>query len=119
MKLTNAAGGRQQAGFSIIKIILIVGIVSFLGQILVRSMPGWAQYSKIKVAIVALESSGDTDVDSVRKKFDARASIDSITAITGKDLDITTSETGPQIHYTYSYSVPLFGNASIVYDFSR
>lgn len=119
MKRSQQLGARRQAGFSMIKVMLIIAVVGFFGQIGIRSMPGWSQYSKLRVAVATLESSNETDVEEIRRKFDARAEIDNITVVTGKDLDISMSDGGPQIHYHFTTSVPLFGNAKIVYEFSN
>ena len=67
--------------------LLIVGImVAYAGVILAQVLPTYIEYMAVQKAVQ--KASDGTTVAEVRGTFDKAASIDNITTISGKDLDI-------------------------------
>ncbi len=56
---------------------------------------------------------GDT-VPAVRASFDRTASVDYITSITGKDLDVTKVNDKVVVRFAYDKEIPLFGPAYLL-----
>lgn len=106
-------------GASLKAFILLLFCIAGLIAATLPSMAPWIEYSAIKRAAVRIEQSNDKEDASLRRIFDAAASVDNIRSITSKDLDIENSGSAIVVHFSYSASVKLIGNASIVYEFSR
>ena len=96
--------------------LLVLGVASAI--ILLKAIPPYLEFFSIKNAISALKSDAKSgDVREIKKKFDARATIDDIKSITGDDLEI--SKEGGEVVVSASYQkvVPLFANISLLIDF--
>ncbi len=99
---------------------LMVGAVIFivLAMIGMKLGPSYLEFASIKKAVVAIaqEKPGAT-VAEVRKSFDARATIDAITTVEAKDLEVT--KEGGQLVITAAYrkEVPLVANLGVYIDF--
>ena len=99
---------------------LMVGAVIFivLAMIGMKLGPSYLEFASIKKAVVAIaqEKSGGTVAD-VRRAFDARATVDAITTVTGKDLEVT--KEGGQLVVTAAYrkEIPLAANLGVYIDF--
>lgn len=99
---------------------LMFGAVIFIGLAMVgmKLGPSYLEFAAIKKAVVAIarEKAGDT-VAEVRKTFDARATIDDISTVTGKDLDVTKDGGALVIVAAYRKEVPLVANLGVYIDF--
>lgn len=99
---------------------LMVGAVIFivLAMVGMKLVPSYLEFAAIKKAVVAIaqEKAGDT-VAEVRKTFDNRATIDNISTITGKDLDVTKEGGAIVIAAAYRKEVPLVANVGVYIDF--
>lgn len=83
--------------------------------------PPYLEYLQIKKALAGIVESGEVrggSVNDVRKAFDRRANVDNIQAVTSQDLDITKEGNELVISFSYPKKVPLFGNVSLLFDFS-
>jgi hypothetical protein len=61
--------------------------------------------------------SGGASVADIQTNFSRRASIDNVSRITGKDLDIAKNGEKVRIAFAYSAQIPLVANISLVIDF--
>ena len=99
---------------------LMAGAVIFIALAIVAMKlgPSYLEFAAIKKAVVAIaqEKAGGTVAD-VRKTFDARATIDDISTVSGKDLDVTKDGGGLVIVAAYRKEVPLVSNLGIYIDF--
>ena len=99
---------------------LMVGAAIFivLAMIGMKLGPSYLEFAAIKKAVnaIAQEKAGSTVAD-VRKTFDNRATIDAITSVTGKDLEVT--KEGGQLVVTAAYrkEVPLVATMGVYIDF--
>lgn len=117
--INNHSGRRSQRGLTLISLVLVMVILGVVGLIAMRSVPAWSENSAIKKAVAQIESSGINDQAEARRKFDERATLEYITAITGRDLKVTKSSSGVKIDYEYEKRIPLVANAFLVFDFSN
>jgi hypothetical protein len=83
--------------------------------------PAYIEYFKIKKAVTGIVQSGAGrgTVGDVRGAFERRRDIDDFEAVTGRDLEITKDPSGEVvISFSYPKQVPLFGNISLLINFS-
>ena len=106
--------GVTLSGLLVVCIVLIaVAITGF------KLFPAYAEYLKVKKAIseIARNPESRSTVGEARAAFDRRSAIDSISAVSGKDLEVTKQANGVAIGANWSVKVPLFYNVSACMDF--
>lgn len=106
----------HQRGLSFIGVILIGLIAVAAFAIGGQSVPVFLESYEIQKAInkAAIEQ---TTVPAIRASFDRAATIDSITTVSGKDLDITKRGDKVVVSVKYSREIGLAGPAYLVYRF--
>lgn len=108
----------QQKGLSLVAFLvgaLIFVIVAIFG---LKLIPAYMQDAKIVNLFNAIKHDPDmarASINEIRASFAKRSVIDSITAITPEQVDMT--DAGVLISH-YSVSIPLVGNASLLLDFN-
>jgi hypothetical protein len=99
---------------------LMVGAAIFIALALIgmKLGPSYLEFAAIKKAVVAIaqEKPGASPAE-VRKTFDARATIDSISSVQAKDIEVTKDGGQLVISATYRKEIPLAGNLGIYIDF--
>jgi hypothetical protein len=108
---------RRQRGLSIIGLIFIGLIVVGLLALGFRTVPAVIEYIAIERAVQKIKNEGNT-VGELRAAFDRHATIDDITSISSKDLDITKEGDQIVISYAYQKKIPVIENVSLVIDFA-
>lgn len=112
-----AAWPARQRGLSLVSLIFVGAIVLFLLIIGAKAVPAMSEYFAIDRAVQKVASEGQT-VRDIRAAFDRYATVDNITSISGKDLDITKDGDRVVVSYSYQYSIPIMDNVRIVIDFA-
>jgi len=109
---------RAQRGVTLTGFLVTAVILVFAALLGFKIGPAYMEYYTIQkqIRIVANEV-GAADRRAVENAFDRRANVENITAITGKDLEITKDGDGVIITAEYSVKVPLVGNLSACMDF--
>jgi hypothetical protein len=111
------SGPARQRGLSVIALlffgILIAGLLVFAFK-LVRPI---TEYLAIESAIQKITREGAT-VTEIRTAFDRHATIDDITSIGSKDLEITKEGDQIVVSYAYPYTIQVLDNVRLVIDFS-
>jgi hypothetical protein len=102
---------------------LLVGAVIFalVALLAMKVVPAWIEYGKIVKVVKAISADGglkDAPVSQIRESFEKRADIDEIKSIQAEDLEISKEEGVLKISFAYTAKIPLFGNASLVFDFA-
>jgi hypothetical protein len=115
-KMKNRRTRRSQRGLSIIGLIFIGLIVVGLLAIGFRAVPAVIEYIAIERALQKIKNEGKT-VGEIRAAFDRHATIDDITSINSKDLDIT-KEGDQSSSATRIRKIPIVDNVSLVIDFA-
>jgi hypothetical protein len=108
---------RRQHGLSLVGLILVGVIVVALLALGFRVVPAVVEYIAIERAVQKIKNEGST-VREIQAAFDRHATIDDITSINSKDLDITKEGDRIVISYAYAKKVPIMDNVSLVIDFS-
>ena len=110
---------REQRGISLMGLIMILFVLVIVGIFSLKLIPAYIEFFKAKAAIeaIARDRSKTSSVAEVRKAFDARATIDDITAVKGSDLEVTKEGTDVVISFTYRKEVPLVANVGLFVDF--
>jgi len=110
----------RQAGVSLGGLLMIMFVVVILGIFGLKLIPAYIEYGKCKAAIeaIAQDRSKTGSVAEVRKAFDARATIDDISAVKAADLEVTKDGNDVVISFSYRKEIPLAGNAGLYIDFA-
>jgi hypothetical protein len=101
----------------------LVGLI-FVGLIVVallalgfKLVPAVVEYIAIERAVQKIRNEGST-VRDIQAAFDRHATIDDITSISSRELDITKEGDRIVISYAYQKKIPILDNVSLVIDFS-
>ena len=93
--------------------LLIVGILlAFAGVIFAQFVPTYIEFMAVEKAVQ--KASEGTTVAEVRSIFDKAATIDDITTITGKDLEVSKQGDRVVVSFDYQREIPLVGPAYLV-----
>ena len=117
MRLRQSSRQRGLTLSGLLGVLFVVVMVVTLG---LKLLPGYMEYYKAKNAIdaIAADRSKTSSVSDVRRAFDARATIDDISAVKASDLEITKEGNNVVISFAYRREVPLFGNIGMYVDFA-
>jgi Tfp pilus assembly major pilin PilA len=110
---------RKQRGVTLTGLVVagMVVVVVAIGGL--KIAPAYIEYFKVKKAVTAIaQTTAGTTVAEVRAAFDRRAAIDDIDVITGKDLEVTKEGNELVVSASYSKTIPLFGNISVLINFA-
>lgn len=110
MKRTSPA---SQRGISFIGLLFLGVVLAFVAIVGAKVVPTATEYMSIVKAAKKAAGDGDT-VPAVRASFDRTASVDYITSITGKDLDVTKVNDKVVVRFAYDKEIPLFGPAYLL-----
>ena len=109
----------KQAGIGLSGLLIWAAILAMVAVLGMKVGPEYLEFAKIKQTLKAIKNdpSAKSSVVEVRKAFDKRADVDSITAITSKDLEVSKESGEVVVSFAYERRVPLFANISLVLDF--
>ncbi len=110
-------GPRRQRGLSLIGLFLVGIIVVALLALGFKVVPAVVEYIAIERAVQKVRNEGST-VREIQAAFDRHATIDDITSISSRDLDITKEGDRIVVSYAYAKRIPVTDNVSLVIDFS-
>ncbi len=111
------AAANRQRGLSLIGLFLVGIIAVALIALGFKVVPAVVEYIAIERAVQKIKNEGTT-VREIQAAFDRHATIDDITSISSRDLDITKEGDRVVISYAYAKKVPITDNVSLVIDFS-
>jgi hypothetical protein len=100
-------------------LLLVSAVVVAVALLGFKLFPAYAEYFKVKNAIAEISKSPEYkgSTKELQAAFDRRAAIDSISAISARDLDFTKGPDGYAVSASWSVKVPLFSNVSACMDF--
>lgn len=96
---------------------VIFGLVALLAM---KALPPWMEYGNAVKAIkgtAADNSLKESSVAQVRAAYGRRADMDDVKSVTPQDIEVTKEGGELVITFAYTKKIPLFGNASLVFDF--
>ena len=106
----------RQRGLSLIGLIFVGMIVVALLALGFRIVPAVIEYIAIERAVQKIKN--ESTVRDIQSAFERHRTIDDITSITSKDLDITKEGDKVVISYAYQKKIPILDNVSLVIDFA-
>jgi len=105
-----------QRGVTLIGLLLVGGLVAVTGVLAAQVVPTVIEYQTILKAVNKAKE-GNT-VPEVRMIFDRAASIDAISSITAKDLDVTKEDDKVVVSFAYQREFKLVGPAYLTLKYS-
>jgi hypothetical protein len=117
LKKTNLPAISHQRGMSLVGLIFIGLIVVALLALGFKLVPAVVEYIAIERAVQKIKNEAST-VRDIQAAFERHATIDDITSISSRDLDITKEGDRIVISYAYQKKIPILDNVSLVIDFA-
>ncbi|MGB3068719.1 MAG: DUF4845 domain-containing protein [Ottowia sp.] len=108
-----AGTASSQRGISFLGLLFLGVIIAFLAIVGAKVVPTVTEYMAIQKAVKKAAADGTT-VPAVRAAFDRTASVDYISSIAGKDLDITKDGDKVVVEFAYDKEIALFGPAYLL-----
>ncbi len=99
----------RQRGLSFIGLLFVGGVLAVTGVVLAQVAPTAIEYQEVLKAVNKAKEG--TTVAEVRSIFDKAASIDNITSISGKDIDVTKENDQVVVSFAYQREIHLVGPA--------
>lgn len=112
---------KSQSGVSLIGVMIGGAVLAALLLVGLKLIPVVSEYMGVKrsmAAVVAGANPQTATVSELRSAFTKRALVDDVTTVTASDLDITKEDGRIVMSIEYSRKVKLFGNVSLLVDFS-
>ncbi len=107
----------RQRGISIVSLVVLVIVIGFVFIVVARVVPTFVEYRAALSAVKKAHASANTVIE-IQKAFDRSATIDDITALSGKDLDITKVNDDIVVSFAYTKKISLFGPVSLTIDYA-
>jgi hypothetical protein len=117
LKKTPLPAFSRQRGMSLVGLIFIGLIVVALLALGFKLVPAVVEYIAIERAVQKIKNEAST-VRDIQAAFERHATIDDITSISSRDLDITKEGDRIVISYAYQKKIPILDNVSLVIDFA-
>ena len=102
-----------QRGISFFGLLIVGVILALLAIVGAKVVPTATEYMGIMKAVKKAAAESAT-VQEVRNSFDRTASVDYITSITGKDLDVTKNGDKVVVSFAYDKEIALAGPAYLL-----
>lgn len=100
---------RRQSGVTLLGLLMWAIVLGFGALIVMKVVPTVLEYAAINKAVNKIAAEGLTTVPEIRAAFERQKDIDyGITAISGKDLDVTKENDKVVIRFAYNKEVELF-----------
>lgn len=110
--------GKRQAGISLIGLIVVLALLGCLGVLAMKIVPTYTEYRAIQNAIVSAKQAGGANVAEIQKSFDAIATVNYISSISGRDLIIGKENGEMEVSFAYEKKIPLVGPASLLLEYA-
>ena len=112
---------KSQSGVSLIGVMVGGAVLAALLLVGLKLIPVISEYMGVKRSMAAVVGGANPQtatVSELRSAFTKRAMVDDVTTITAYDVDITKEDGRIVMSIEYSRKVKLFGNVSLLIDFS-
>lgn len=103
---------QQQRGISFIGLLFVGAVVAFGGIVMAQVVPTLIEYQAINKA--ANKAAAGSTVPEVRALFDKAGTIDDISSISGKDLDVSKEGDKTVVAFAYTREIHLAGPAHLL-----
>jgi hypothetical protein len=116
MRKLNVHNLKNSAGMSLVGLIFMLAILGLVAILAAKITPTAIEYFSVKKAIVTAKAAGNS-VKDIQVAFDKQADVGYIDSIKGRDLIIEKSETGFEVGFYYTKTIPLVGPASLLLEY--
>lgn len=105
---TALRSARPARGFTLIGLLAWAIVAGFIGYVLVQAVPTVLEFYAIRSAVNRLAKEAAPTVPEIRRAFDRQISIDqTISSISGKDLEITKENDRVVVRFAYEKEIEL------------
>lgn len=111
----------KQRGATFLGMLIVAMLVVLAAIVAAKLVPSGFEYWSVRKVLAAMANDPavpEMSARQLRESFDKRASIDNITSITGRDLEITREGGQVKLNIAYAKKIPLGGGVSICLDLS-
>ncbi|MDP5009227.1 MAG: DUF4845 domain-containing protein [Glaciimonas sp.] len=108
---------QKQKGITLIGLIFWLAILGFIALIGAKVVPTFIEYNSIKKAIVSVKTHGGS-VQEIQNAFDKQTDVGYISAIQGKDLDVSKNGDDIEISFAYQKKIPIIAPVSLLIDYT-
>lgn len=106
---------RAQRGLTLFGLLFWALLIGFGGYVLVRVLPTVNEYFTIKRAVDQIAAANPSTVAEARQSFDRQKDLEySISALSGKDLEVTKENDRVVLAFAYDKEVPIIGPVYIL-----
>jgi len=112
---------KKQWGATLLGMMFVAAALVFMALIAMKVFPAYQEYYSVKTVLAALnkEPLSSMSKKEIQESFNKRANTSYVTVVTGTDLTIDKNSAGETVaSVEYQVIKPLFGNISILIDFS-
>lgn len=120
-KAKQQASFKKQLGATMLGMMFVATALVFLALIAMKVFPAYQEYYSVKTVLAALnkEPLSSMSKKEIQESFNKRADTSYVTVVTGTDLTIEKNSAGETVaSVEYQVIKPLFGNISLLIDFS-
>ena len=104
-----------QRGLTLFGLLFWALAIGFIGYLLVRVLPTVNEYLTIQRAVDKIAADQPATVAEARSAFDRQKDLEySITAVTGKDLEVTKENDRVVLAFSYDKVIPVMGPVYIL-----
>ena len=101
-------GRRKQGGITLLGLLLWAIVIGFVALVAMKVLPTIVEYSTIVKAVNKIAGEGLSTVPEIRAAFERQKEIDAnITAVGGKDLEVTKENDKVVIRFAYDKEVEI------------
>lgn len=115
--MTRLPSLRRERGVSMLGILVICVVIVLVAIGALKVVPTYLEFRSIKAAATAARDGGKTVLE-IQKAFDRAATVNDITTISGKDLEITKEGNNIVVSFKYDKKVHLFYNVSLLIEYA-
>ena len=108
---------QRERGISLVGLIIIIAILGGVGLLAMQVIPTYIEYRAIMGAIDRAKRDGGENVKAIQDSFNKSAEVGYISAIQGRDLQITRDGGEFEISFAYEKKIPLAGPASLLMEY--
>ncbi|KQT08818.1 DUF4845 domain-containing protein [Ramlibacter sp. Leaf400] len=107
----------RQAGISFFGLIFVLAVLAGVGVLVAQAIPTMLEFQAIVKAMDKAKDAGSPQ--DVRNAFQRSATVDDITSITGKDLEITRANDRNVVKVAYDKQIHMFGPAYLLLKYAH
>lgn len=111
----------QQRGLSMIGFLFVAAVLVMIAMLAMKLVPAYIEFFSVKKILATMGQESDIRSKSnaeIRSDFARRANVGYVTVVKPEHLTIDRRGGTPVISADYEFRTKLFGNASLVVDFS-